>query len=291
VNRIKNQAVGSVRAILADWRKRYENNLPPSDEKRHEIIDNVVTSLGPLFVLPLAALEARDSHLGADLLLADLLDVPDWDDSGFEPIFNFPSTLGFIFHYLFGSKSIAAGQPERVFDLLTKTRITLNSEKGPKSVWEREEVMVYAATIGNSVDSPWKYIKDASYRMGWLQRVFGGTDNYRQAVVAYSIALNIFELATLIAANQGALVSDSDYKWLPRIPPYFYLAEPGDRKHASNLLTKDGRVLETCWTYLGVSLDDVKRYWKPWMNKVQSYWTNWFPRLGIHPTPHKDILP
>ena len=128
-------------------------------------------------------------------------------------------------------------------------------------------------------------------RMEWLQTVFGSNEQYEEALVAYSIALNIFELAVLINEGRVQLISNPGYRLVPRIPTYFHFEVPAVQYAATNLLTTDGRVLEACWTYLGVSLNDMKTYWNSWMQKVQSYWTFLNPRMGRRPLPHENILP
>jgi hypothetical protein len=295
LDKIRDQAIDTVPDVMSDWRKRYEKDLPHSAQERYEVIDAVVTLLGPLFVVPLAALASRDPAFDKEqAVLADLLMVPNWNYSGIDSIYNFPRTLGFVFQSLYGAKSIATGRPDSAFDLLMKMRLILEGDSKPLNIWERDDVMVSPSTIGGGPKEPWEYMKQAASRMEWLQRVFGSSARYHQALVAYNIALNIFELATLIADDQVHFISNpqyNPYNPIPRMPPYFHLERPAVCHPAINLLRKDGQVLEACWAYLGVSLDDMKKYWNPWMAKVQLYWSYSSPRMGRLSLPHKYILP
>ncbi len=249
-NSFKNHAINSVPQIMKDWyRSHSKNGLPVDMPKRYESIDSVIESLGPLYVTPLAALESMNPDLYDPGIVDDLLNPSGWPYYGVDTIYQFPCTLAFVFQIFYGAKNITISQLIPAFDLLTK-RIRFGNEREFKQFWRHYEIMHHPCTIGPNWDMTWFYIWDAPERMQWLQTIFGGVEPYRQALLAYCIALNIFELADLINRNRTEKLNNSYEKSLPSIPPLFWFAPMESRRRAVNLLAKNEKVLASCWMYV-----------------------------------------
>ena len=74
-------------------------------------------------------------------------------------------------------------------------------------LWEMSELRGYALSIsgtrgGNSIES-WNYLVNAYNRWNWLPSIFENESEYQTSLVAYYMALNIHELATVIAAGRA----------------------------------------------------------------------------------------
>jgi hypothetical protein len=112
--------------------------------------------------------------------------------------------------------------------------------------------------------------------------VFGVEEDYRVALSAYYMALHVYELAATIKAGKGDELLSKQVRLF--VPLSFLDNSEGIPQKAYRLLL--GNKSSLLWESIGVTIDDMKKYWPAWMKHVDSWlsevYTFWFPSAIVH---------
>ena len=130
-----------------------------------------------------------------------------------------------------------------------------------------------ADLFGPSCTEGWKYLAQACDRWEWLAPIFGDELEYRASLVAYYTALNIHELASIIASGQQNVL-EASLSSMPSfhftVPPPFLPDDYNITRHAINLLhNQEG--LTKLWTCLNVTCEQMENSWEDWI-RVSAVW-------------------
>ena len=120
---------------------------------------------------------------------------------------------------------------------------------------------------GNSLES-WNYLANAYNRWNWLPSIFETESEYQTSLVAYYMALNIHELATVIAAGRADTLKTSSEYWFI-IPLTFLFQDYDITKRATSLLRRNPEVFMELWTCLNVTREQIENSWDDWTNLVE----------------------
>ena len=127
--------------------------------------------------------------------------------------------------------------------------------------------------FGPSCTEGWKYLEQACDRWEWLAPIFGDELEYRASLVAYYTALNIHELASIIASGQQNVLEASLSPISPSpftVPPIFSSDDYNINRHTINLLhNQEG--LTKLWTCLNVTREQMENSWEDWI-RVSEVW-------------------
>ena len=140
-------------------------------------------------------------------------------------------------------------------------------------LWEMSEFRGYAESIsgtrgGNSLES-WDYLVNAYERWQWLSRIFETKSEYQTSLVAYYMALNIHELATIIDANrQDSLKQNFNSYFI--IPLSFLSEDYNTTERAISLLRRNPESLMELWTCLNVTREQIEHAWNDWIESAET---------------------
>lgn len=254
---------------LVQWRRNeLDGKQPESKEQLVQVVDKAVEIISPLMVVTLVGVESgREYFRDQKSLLYELLGIPEWSSAGYTVWAHIPYALGYIYHSLHGGLSLNTNQLGLALSL---ARVKTPVADGTKSLhlWERSEFRGYSESIsgnrgGNCVES-WQYLIEAYKRWKWLSPIFGDELEYRTSLVAYYMALNIHELATVIASGRQDTLNTYSNPYF-HIPLVFLSESYAINQRAVSILIRNPEALIELWAILKVTREQMEHSWGDWI--------------------------
>ena len=120
----------------------------------------------------------------------------------------------------------------------------------------------------NSCTEGWKYLASAYNRWEWLGSIFPEESEYRVSLVAYYMALNIHELASVIASGKQETLETPHL--MEFCVPLSFISEGRDiNQRAISLLQSNPEALTELWSGLDVTRVEMEDSWKNWIYKCE----------------------
>ena len=275
---------------LVQWRQNELDEQKPKG-KGHlvQVIDKAIDIISPLMAVALVGVESgREQFRNQKSFLDNLLNIDRWNPAGYEIWIRLPNALGYVYHSLHGGISLGTNQIDLALDL---ARVKIPVAGGTKffHLWEMGELMGYAQSIsgtrgGNSIES-WKFLMEAYERWQWLSLIFENKSEYQTSLVAYYMALNIHELATVIAAGRSETLKTSSEYWFT-VPLTFLFEDYDITNRATSLLRRNPEVVMELWTCLNITREQMENSWTDWCNLIEKELSKLFVyRNTYNPAP------
>lgn len=258
---------------LVQWRQNeLDGQRPKGKEQLVEVLDKAIEIISPLMAIALVGVESgREQFRNQKSFLDNLLNVEGWNPAGYEVWIRLPNALGYVYHSLHGGLSLGTNQIDLALSL---ARVKIPVAAGTKflHLWEMSELMGYAQSIsgtrgGNSLES-WNYLVNAYNRWDWLSSIFENESEYQTSLVAYYMALNIHELASVIAAGRADILKTSSEYWFT-VPLTFLFQGYDVTNRATSLLRRNPEVLMELWTCLNITREQMEISWADWCNLIE----------------------
>ena len=254
---------------LVQWRQDELDEQGAKSEEPFQVVDKAVEIVSPLMVVALAGIESsREEFRDQRSLLGDLQNLARLNLAGVWV--DIPRTLGYVYHSLHGGISLNTNQLDLALSL-AQVKISDIYTTEHHHLWEIPELMGWSKSISgtggvNCVEG-WKYLVSAFERWEWLSSIFGDEpEEYRAALVAYYMALNIHELAAIIASSQEKKSSASNDVWFSLEPdkvPLTFMSENHDiYLRAISLLRHNPEAVAELWTKLDVTYEQMQNSWR-----------------------------
>ena len=259
---------------LVQWRQdELDGQKPESKEQLVQVVDKAVDIISPLMAVALVGVESgREEFRNQKSLLDDLLNVSGWNPAGYKTWVNIPNALGYVYFSLHGCVSLSTNQIDLALGL---ARVKIPVPDGTKflCVWEIKELRRQTPNLSggrsaNFIES-WDFLAEAYKKWKWLSSIFETQLEYRTSLVAYNMAMNIHELATLIASDrQDRLNNYSSYPF--NIPLTFFFEDYDITKRAASLLRRNPEALMELWTCLNVPREQMENSWENWCRLAEN---------------------
>ena len=289
VKRIKPSVFNS----LVQWRQNELDGQRPDSKELFRVVDEAVKIISPLVSVALAGVvSGKEQFRDQKSTLDDLLNnITRWNPAGYETWIYIPYALGYVYHSLHGSISLITKQLDLALSLARAKILVYGTRHFP--VWEIGELVGYSQSIsgprgGNSLEG-WRYLIEAYERKwDWLTPIFGDAQEYRTSLVAYYMALNIYELADIIASGQQdtleqSLGSTSSFRC--KVPLTFFSVGHEITQGAVTLL-HDQKELANLWTCLDVTREQMESSWEIWIRLVKNQlWRIYESQLAVQNLP------
>ena len=255
---------------LVQWRQdELDGQKPESKEQLVQVVDRAVEIISPLMAVALVGVESgREEFRNQKSFLDDLQNIVGWKPAGYDVWIRLPNALGYVYHSLHGGISLSTNQIDLALDL---ARVKIPVAGGTKffHLWKMGEFRGYAESIsgtrgGHSLES-WNYLVNAYERWEWLSNIFEYEQDYRTSLVAYYMALNIHELATIIAAGREDMLNTTSEPYF-QIPLTFLSEDYDTTRQAISLLRRNPNSIVNLWTSLDVTREQVENLWKNWID-------------------------
>ncbi len=258
---------------LVEWRQDELDGQESKSEEPFKVADKAVEIISPLMVVALAGVESgREEFRNQKSLFDDLQNLAKRNLTGVWD--NIPHTLGYVYHILHGSISFNTNQLDLAMGLV---RVKIPDRYSPKRscVWEISELMGWSELFGPNCVEGWEYIIKACERWEWLSPIFGDESEYKASLVAYYMALNIHELAAIIASSQQEKSNVSNnirFSPQPDKIPLLFMSENHDiYQRAISLLCLNPDAVTQLWTSLNVTHEQMKDSWGNWVRSCASW--------------------
>ena len=188
---------------IVQWRRsKLDPERPQSMDQLEAVVDEAVSIVAPIMNVALAGVESGREHFSEQKsLLDDLLDIPNWERSGYTKWVEIPRTLGYVYHSLHGALALSTNQASIAISL-AKHRVLSSYDREYQELWKRWELVGGSSSLGDDCRKNWSYLVSVFGRWEWLHEIFEGELEYRSSLSAYYFALSIRELASYIASNK-----------------------------------------------------------------------------------------
>ena len=253
---------------LIQWRQdELDGQKPRSKDQLVQTVDKAVEIISPLMAVALAGVESgREEFRNQKSLFDDLLNVSGWNPAGYTTWINIPNALGYVYFSLHGCVSLSTNQIDLALGL---ARVKIPVPDGTKflCVWEIKELRRQTPNLSggrsaNTIES-WDFLAEAYKKWKWLSSIFETQLEYQTSLVAYNMAMNIHELATLIASDrQDRLNNYSNYPF--NIPLTFFFQDYDITKRAASVLRRNPEAFMELWTCLDVTREQMENSWEDW---------------------------
>ncbi len=279
---------------LVEWREDDLNRQKPeTKEQLTEAVDKAVEMISPLIAVALVGVESgRERFRDQKSLIFEILNIAGWNPAGYTVWANIPYALGYVYHSLHGAVSLYTNQLDLALSL-ARVKIPVADASRHLHVWQRSELRGYAESIsgnrgGNSIES-WNYLSGVydRPRWGWLSLIFGDKLQYKTLLVAYYMALNIHELATIISSGKQVTFSATSNPYF-HIPLTFLFEDYDTIQRATSLLHSNPEGLTVLWSSVNVTREQMETSWANWVrlaeNDIIKYQSLSFPEALVNLT-------
>jgi len=252
---------GCLRRLQA-WREKYEAS-PPTDEAGWQAaVDEAVTTVAPLVVTALVGVASGKEGLRDQRsLVDDILHVQPWNRAGDWRIIDLPQTLAFVYQGLHGATALYTKQLRLAIDL-ADMQVRWPGTGEYHRLWRSPQLVARARTVGG-VSESWVCLSQAFSRWEWVRGLFASDVDYRVSLVSYYMALNVHELAVLIAEQQRSILDGRRIRF--EVPLCFFTEGQDITDRAVDRLIRSRPDLDDLWERHHVSAADVKRSWPRWI--------------------------
>ncbi len=275
---------------LVQWReKELDRQRPQTQDQLVEVMDKAIEITSPLISVALVGVESsREQFRDQRSLLYELLNISGWNTAGIKVWVHIPNALGYVYHSLHGSLSINTNQLDLALNLAC-VNIPFANGSSYRPLWQTGELRGYPESLGGSCLDGWNYLanpyNDKRTGWNWLSPIFNNELEYRTSLVAYYMALNIHELATIISSGKFATFATSSNPYF-QIPLTFLSEDYNTTQRAISLLIRNPEVLSKLWMSVNVTSEQMESAWPDWVrlaeNEIVRYQSPSFPRDLLH---------
>ena len=254
---------------LAQWRQNISDGQRlEGKEQLVQAVDTAVEIISPLISVALVGVESgKGQFRDQKPILDDLLNIGSWNRSVYVDWTSISFALGYVYHSLHGSLSLNTNQLDLALSL-ARAKIPVTDGRKSLPVWKTSQLrgysQLFSGTRGGNCLESWKYLTKAYKKWEWLTLIFGNESEYQTSLIAYYMALNIHELATLIASGQqDTLYTSSEHYFL--IPLTFLYEDYDITQRATFLLRHNPEALNELWASLNVTRQQMEYSWGNWI--------------------------
>lgn len=267
-----------------EWKPEFEKQERDSTEEILETVDKAVDIVSPLISVALAGVESQKKDFNDQKsVLHDLFTIVEWKDSRYITWMDMPNVLRYVYHSLHGVFSLSTNQLNLALSLVRENVRVINPEsQGRSRVWETPQLAGRYYFNAGATDL-WKHLVDAHEKWEWLTYIFtDDREKYAAALVAYYMALNIHELASIIASGEESKLDTHHFNI-----PLNFLSEKYERKERAVDILLHNSALPELWECLDITHEQMRISWKIWIDQCKRGFRNayqgYFRNSGMHP--------
>lgn len=255
---------------LKHWRLSELNKSGQDNIERCRIVDQAVEIISSLMVFTLAGVESGQEEFRYEKeIIYELTNLAKPNNMGiYDHLYQ---TLIYVYHSIHGSLCLSTNQIDCALRLV-QVKNSDNYRPKHRHIWHIPELMGWSKSFDRNCLEGWQYLVNGFDRWEWLVTIFeGDSELYRTSLVAYYMALNIHELASIIASNKNEKPSTYNSMHLsPEKVPLTFLFEDQDIYEQSvSLLSRNPESVSELWTCLNVTREDIMNIWREWIRNSE----------------------
>jgi hypothetical protein len=279
---------------LQDW---VRNTHAPGDTGA--LVEQTVkgiTSFAPLFCVAFAGIgSGRSGFANQSALIDEVLNPSSWQRSGLTVVVSLPEAAAFFYQALAGSLYIYTGQYAPAIQMI-RAEIKLPTERDSAPLWRRHSIVGWPGAFAGNSEIAWSALASLPEQWPWLCDIFASPEDFRVALVAYYMFLNVNEYVHSLI--DGVDLTSDEESHQPTVlldTPLQFMKESDDvRRRAYNLLIDNLDEFSKLWRSLGVTNEVFAEGWRPWIG-LCSRWDARSRLFGnVWSMPHerlgKDVL-
>lgn len=273
---------------LAAWSNAFlKTGVPAEKEKAEEALQEALRPLMPLIAQALAGVESgREALKNQKSILDEFFHPPGWPSTGPSTLVEFPRTLAYVYQALHGATCAYTGQLELAVALV-EMKVHLRYEGKYTPLWRDHGLVGWPGTFGReSLFPAWAFLLSLPERFPWLLEIFEDSRQFRTALSAYYMALNVFELAWTIK-NEPAVLSSKSVR--PDVPPMFFFTHQDLDGEPLRLLARKPEEVRRLWLRMGVTDEQFRKAWPVWVEHMKG-WMAMLHRFWMSEAPHERLL-
>ena len=280
---------------LVQWRQNeLDRQKPESIEQLVQVVDKAVEIISPLMVIALVGVESgREEFRDQKSLLDDLLNIAEWNSSGYTTWANIPEALGYVYHSLHGGVSMSTNQLNLSLSLARVKVHNIKYNRESFYIWQKSNLTGWMDSLGSSCTEGWNYLTNAYEKWEWLSPIFEDKSEYLTSLVAYYMALNIHELASIIASGQQDTLNRSfslNHPFSFNVPLTFMSETRDINQRAISLLFRNPEALMELWTNLNVKREQMESSWENWVRLFEFWLGNVYRNTLMWDVYHYNIV-
>ncbi len=275
---------------LAAWREKYPQAPATKEALINQSIEGI-SEFAPLISMALAGIASgREKFTNQLSLLEEILNPRDWNQGGFSVVVGIPSAGAFIYQALHGAMCLYTEQITHAISMV-RSNMKFRDWNEPIPIWQNHEVMGWPTSLGHNSEEAWNVLVSLPAKYPWVVTVFGDSEDYLAALVAYYLVLNINEYAYILKANQESIL-EKDKMYLD-IPLSFLRVSDEVKRRAYRLILQDQMQIKNIWQSLGITDERFSLHWNTWVKLCNSWLSSdgryWSFSPMVHANMPKDI--
>lgn len=274
---------------LQNWRKTRKLDEIRDAKTLPAIMNEAIDLYASLFAIALAGIQSgREKFRDQRAVIDELSNPSGWERSGNTTIVDIPYGMIFTFQALCGATFLDTNQIDLAIQL-AQTRIPNWYERHPSALIDSPQLLGWPDCLDGNCTIAWNFIFKAAQRWPWLTTAFGIEEDYRVALSAYYMALHILELAVAMKAGKSDVLLSEQVSLLSVPLSFLYNRNrEGIPQKAYNLLLRNN--VNLLWESIGVTIDDMKKYWPAWMKHAGAWLSNVYRIWSMSGIVHERIL-
>jgi hypothetical protein len=235
----------------------------------------------PLFGIALAGVVSCKPKFNNQIaILDDILYPKNWNRSGSTDIVGLPETAAFVYQALHGATCLSTEQLCIAVRLARERVGEGPAGKSSVPLYKTSEIVGWAPTLRGNSQVSWDFLWELPERWPWLAEVFGDPDDYRSALCAYYISLNIIELVDCIADRQTEILEQMTLRL--EVPIRTPVMPREIVRRAYRLLLVNPEQVRDLWRSRKVTQEDVGRVWPKWILHIKRVLKREYPFADFH---------
>jgi len=253
----------SAHESLKTWRSTYENYGSQSKEALVNQSMEGVQAFSPLIAIALAGIASGRSKFANQLaLLDDILNPKDWNRGGIVSVIEVPKAAAFVYQALHGAMCLYTDQVTQAVEMV-RSNIKLSDYPEQIGIWQEHEIIGWPRSFTGNSSVAWEVLTSLPETMPWINNIFGDSDDFLAALVAYYLVLNIQEYSQALKNNQENSFTIDRFRL---DTPLFFESTSNDvKRRAYNLLLQNGDQIKSIWSSLGIEEYKFVKYWDAWI--------------------------
>ncbi len=248
---------------LSAWWATYGASVPLETELEDQSMEGAA-AFAPLAAIALAGVASGNATFQNQIgLLEDILNPARWQRSGLVIRTELPETGAFLYQALHGAMCL------QVNDLSAAMRLAREELPNRKTgtndpLWQRHDIFAWPEALGRSATVAWQVALKLPERWPWVSEVFGDADDYRAALYAYYVSLNVLEYVERLREGRSPLLPEFNL-FRPHVPPIFEAADDDIKRRGYRLAVSTAPALRKLWGAIGVSEATIRDQWEGWI--------------------------
>lgn len=268
VRKVKDPLSGRLNA----WRKKYDGVGSMLIAELPGMVLDAATIYSPLMAVALAGVESSNSKFtNQGALLDEFLRPRDWNAAGLTVIGSVPDALVYTYQALHGATCLEIGELPLAI-ALSRMRVVPMYKCDGMILHRESDLMGWPESFNHTCTMAWDFLMTLSGKWPWLNRIFGTVDDYQAALSAYYMALNIQELAGILAAGNADALKNRDLRFT--IPVSWMHLNSGVAQKAYRQLLRSHDQVRSVWRSLGVTDKAMADAWPAWMQHNHGWAAN-----------------